>query len=110
MDEIFETVDTAETETKAAARYSKKKAKKSFFKKITENKSLGGLIIKSVVMLVVPYAYLFLCGLIDSWLITAGYRFREAFILFVFFTLMAAWIAAVVLIVLSIIKWVKRKK
>ncbi len=87
-------------------RKKERKVHVGFFKSITTNRSVGMLIFRSIMMLVVPYIYLFICGIIDSLLIRRGFAYREAFILFVFFTLMAAWIFAVVLIVISIKRFV----
>ncbi len=91
-------------------RRPRKKSKEGTWLSITTNSSIWMLVTKCVLMFLVPYGYLFLCGYIDSRLIRSGFAHREAFILFVFFSLMTMWIIGAVLAVISIVKWCKRKK
>ena len=61
-----------------------------------------GLVLRIVILLAIPYAFLMLCGLIfDTWLHLYGAT------PFIFFTLIALYIAALVLIVFVIIWFCK---
>ncbi len=99
-----------EESKKIKNRKKTKKSFKSWLGVITTNKSVGQLVFRSIMMILVPYIYLYVCGLMDTLLLRAGFAYREAFILFVFFTLMAAWIMGLVLIVIAIRKWFQREK
>lgn len=69
------------------------------------NSSVGKLIGKSLLLLVIPYAYLFLCGLIFDYLLK-WYSMTT----FIFFSLIALYVIAVALIVWAIVRFVKKKK
>jgi len=72
---------------------------------LLECKNLKVLIGKSVLYLVIPYAYLFLCGILFDTLLK--WYFMTTFI---FFSLIALYIAAIVLIVLMCIRYYKTQK
>ena len=78
------------------------KKKKSFGQKIKElltAKSVGGIIVRMIILLAIPYAYLLLCGLIfDKWL--RMYQMTT----FIFISLCVLYVIAIVLCVLTI-KW-----
>ena len=78
------------------------KPTKTFFVKIKElltAKSVGGVIVRIIILLAIPYAYLMLCGLIfDKWL-----RLYQA-TTFIFISLCVLYVIAIVLCILTI-KW-----
>ena len=64
-----------------------------------------GLVLRIVILLAIPYAFLMLCGLIfDTWLHLYGAT------TYIFFALIALYAAALVLIVLSIVWYCKAGK
>ena len=67
--------------------------------------SMKTLILKSVLYLAIPYVYLILCGVIFDSLLK--WYFMTTFI---FFSLIALYIVAFVLIILMISKYVKKGK
>ena len=74
-------------------------------KKLLTAPKVWGIVLRIVIMLVIPYAYLMLCGLVfDRWLYM--YQMTK----FIFWSLMALWAVAVVLSVLCIIWSVKARK
>ena len=79
-----------------------KKEKKSFGQKIKElltAKSVGGIIVRIIILLAIPYAYLLLCGLIfDKWL--RMYQMTT----FIFISLCVLYVIAIILCILTI-KW-----
>lgn len=79
--------------------------KKRGFKNLLTAASIGTLVLRIVILLVIPYAYLMLCGLIfDRWLHMYGMTN------FIFFSLIALYVVAVVLVVLCIVWFIKNKK
>ena len=72
---------------------------------LLECKNLKALIGKSVFYLVIPYAYLFLCGFLFDALLK--WYFMTTFI---FFSLIALYIVAIVLIVMMCIRYFKKHK
>ncbi len=72
---------------------------------LLECKNLKVLIGKSILYLIIPYAYLFLCGAIFDALLK--WYFMTTFI---FFSLIALYAAAIVLIVLMCVRYFKKKK
>ena len=83
------------------------KKKKSFGQKIKElltAKSVGGVIVRIIILLAIPYAYLMLCGLIfDKWL-----RLYQA-TTFIFISLCVLYVIAIVLCIFTI-KWSNEAK
>ena len=81
--------------------------KKTFLEKIKElltAKSVGGVVVRIIILLVIPYAYLMLCGLIfDKWL-----RLYQA-TTFIFISLCVLYVIAIVLCILTI-KWFNESK
>ena len=64
-----------------------------------------GVLLRIIILLAIPYAYLMLCGLIfDMWL-----RMYEM-TTFIFYSLIALYVAALVLSVLTVVWTVKAKK
>ncbi len=83
--------------TKAKAQGKPKRAKKPM--------TLKKLIITSVILLVVPYAYLMLCGLIfDTWL-----NMPEA-VLFIFYSLITFWIVDIGIIIYLTVRYIRNRK
>ena len=83
------------------------KEKKSFGQKIKElltAKSVGGVIVRIIILLAIPYAYLLLCGLIfDKWL--RMYQMTT----FIFISLCVLYVIAIILCILTI-KWYNESK
>ena len=81
--------------------------KKTFLEKIKElltAKSVGGIVVRIIILLAIPYAYLMLCGLIfDKWL-----RLYQA-TTFIFISLCVLYVIAIVLCVLTV-KWSNEAK
>ena len=83
-------------------RTHQKRSKGNFF---LDSTSVGQLIGKCVLLLVIPYAYLILCGLIfDKWLK------MYTMVPFIFYSLIALYVAAVVVIIWAVVRFVRRKK
>lgn len=84
-----------------------KQEKKTFFEKIKElltAKSVGGVIVRIIILLAIPYAYLLLCGLIfDKWL--RMYQMTT----FIFISLCVLYVIAIILCILTI-KWYNESK
>ena len=84
------------------------KEKKSFMQKIKKlltAKSVGGVIVRIIILLAIPYAYLLLCGLIfDKWL-----RLYQA-TTFIFISLCILYLIAIVLCVLTVKWYLEAKK
>ena len=70
-----------------------------------ECKDMKALIGKSVLYFVIPYLYLIFCGLFFDKLLK--WYFMTTFI---FFSLMALYLVAIVLIVIMIVKFIKKRK
>lgn len=68
-------------------------------------KNVKMLVLKSLLYLVIPYVYLFLCGFIFDMLLK--WYFMTTFI---FFSMIALYLAAIVLIVLMIVRFLREKK
>ena len=71
-------------------------------KELLTAKSTLGLIVRIVILLVIPYAYLMLCGLIFDW-----WLHKYEMTNFIFYSLIVLAVAAIVLIVLSAVWTVK---
>jgi len=67
--------------------------------------SVKTLVLKSILYLAVPYIYLILCGIIFDSLLK--WYFMTTFI---FFSMLALYLAAIVLIILMIVTYTKKKK
>ncbi len=78
---------------------------KEIFKKITTNDSVKSLVIKSIIFILIPYVYLFVCGIVFDMLLK--WYFMTTFI---FISLCVLVIGAIALIVYSIIQYNKAKK
>jgi len=77
----------------------------NWFKRLLTAKKVGGLILRIIIMLVIPYIYLIICGLVfDKWL--HMYDMTS----FIFWSLMALWFIAVIFSILAIVWFVKRPK
>lgn len=76
---------------------------KTIFEKMTTNKSVKSLVLKSIIFLLIPYAYLFICGALFDMLLK--WYFMTTFI---FVSMCVLVVIAVVLIVYSIIKYRKK--
>lgn len=74
-------------------------------KKVLLAKGVGGLVLRIVIMLVIPYAYLMLCGLVFDRLLR--WYFMTTFI---FFSLIVLYIVAIVFCVLAIVWFAKARK
>lgn len=82
----------------------KKLLKIPFFRFFLQNKTIGALVGKSVLLLAIPYAYLIICGLVfDYWL-----KMYNA-VFFIFGSLVLLYLLAIVLVVLAVTCYVKRK-
>ena len=68
------------------------------------SKSLGALIGKCILLLLIPYAYLFLCGAVFDALLK--WYFMTTFI---FFSLIFLYVIAILLIVWAIVRYNRRK-
>lgn len=68
-------------------------------------KNVKMLVLKSLLYLVIPYVYLFLCGFIFDMLLK--WYFMTTFI---FFSMIALYLVAIVLIVLMIVRFLREKK
>ena len=68
-------------------------------------KLAGGIILRIIILLAIPYAYLMLCGLIFDWWL----RMYEL-TTFIFYSLMVLYAAALALIVISIVWTVQYHK
>ena len=68
------------------------------------SRSLGALIGKCILLLLIPYAYLFLCGAVFDALLK--WYFMTTFI---FFSLIFLYIIAILLIVWAIVRYNRRK-
>lgn len=74
------------------------------FTRLTTHKTVGWLILKSVIYLLIPYAYLFLCGFLFDYLL--GWYGMTTFI---FLSLCVLAVLALILVVVSVIKFMKKK-
>ena len=102
----IEEMVVTEAETEVAAAPEKPVRKKSRKKcSILKATSVGGLILRIVLFLVIPYAYLMLCGLIFDRTLHM-YNMTT----FIFFSYAALQIAGIVLSILAIIRYVKYDK
>ena len=71
----------------------------SFF---MNSKTVGGLVLRCFILLVIPYAYLMFCGLVfDMWLKLYGMT------PFIFYSLIVLYLAAIAVIVLAIVRYVR---
>lgn len=73
-----------------------KAASKKGFKNLLTAKSLLGLVVRIVILMIIPYAYLMLCGLVFDWWLHM-YEMTN----FIFYSLIVLAVAAVVLIILT---------
>lgn len=73
--------------------------------KLTTNTSVKNLVIKSVIYMLIPYAYIFVCGFIFDMVLK--WYFMTTFI---FISMCILWMIAIALIIISIIKYRKRAK
>ena len=92
-----EEVETAKT--------AKPRKKKKTLKELLTAKSIGGLILRIVILLAIPYAFLMLCGLIfDKWL-KMYYMTTPIFI-----ALCILYVIAIILCICCIVWFNKAKK
>lgn len=76
-----------------------KRSRNGGLKKLLTAKNGGGLALRIVVLLAIPYAYLMLCGLIFDRLLRWYFMTN-----FIFFSLLVLYVLAVVLIVCAV-RW-----
>ena len=69
-----------------------------WFKRLLTAKGKGGMALRIIILLVIPYAYLMLCGLIFDKLLHL-----YSMTTFIFISLIVLYIAAIVCVILSII-------
>lgn len=69
------------------------------------SETVGALVGKSVLLLLIPYAYLFLCGFIFDMLLR--WYFMTTFI---FVSLIVLYIAAIVMIIMAVRRYIGRKR
>ena len=74
------------------------------FRYFLNSKSLGALLMKCVLLLLIPYAYLFLCGAIFDALLR--WYFMTSFI---FFSMIALYIVAITMVIWAIVRYRRRK-
>lgn len=74
------------------------------FRFFLNSTSVGALVGKSILLLVIPYAYLFLCGAIFDALL--HWYFMTPFI---FYSLIALYVIALALIIWAIVRYSRRK-
>lgn len=80
-----------------------KKYGRMVFEFFTHSTSVGKLIGKSILMLLIPYAYLFVCGFVFDYLL----KWYGA-TLYIAISLGIFWLIAVILIIYSIIWYIKK--
>ena len=103
MSEKNKSAGAAAAEETAPA--EKKVSKPLLQRKVFCAKTGGGLALRIVLALVIPYAYLMLCGLVfDKWLHAYGMT------TFIFFSYAFLALLGVAMIVLCIVSFVKRGK
>lgn len=78
---------------------------KAFYNKLVENKSVKSLVLKSLLFLIIPYIYLFICGTIFDMLLK--WYFMTTFI---FVSLCILYLIAIALVVVSVIKYIQKAK
>ncbi len=88
----------------AAAETAAAEAKPSLVSRLMP-KTGGGLVLRTVLLLVIPYAYLMLCGLVFDMLLK--WYFMTGFI---FYSLITLYVIAIVLIVLMAVKFSKNRR
>ena len=74
------------------------------FRFFLNSKSVGALIGKCVLLLLIPYAYLFLCGAVFDALLK--WYFMTTFI---FFSLIFLYVIAILLVAWAIVRYSRRK-
>ena len=74
------------------------------FRYFLNSKGLGTLLMKCVLLLLIPYAYLFLCGAIFDALLR--WYFMTSFI---FFSMIALYIVAITMVIWAIVRYRRRK-
>lgn len=85
-----------------------KRVKEKFgvaFARLTTHNTVGALVGKSIVYLLVPYVYLFACGFLFDYLL-AWYWMTT----FIFLSLCVLALLATALVVVSIVKFAKKQK
>ena len=91
--------ETAGKHMGAHIKPKERKERSCFF---LNSKSAGGLVLRCIILLLIPYAYLFLCGLVfDKWL--KLYRMTP----FIFWSLIVLYVIAIAVIVLAIVRFVR---
>lgn len=83
----------------------KKKNRKNILRFFTHSASVGQLVGKSILLLVIPYVYLILCGIIFDKLLKL-----YAMTTFIFFSFVGLYVIAAVMIVMAILRYVKANK
>ncbi len=73
--------------------------------RLTTHKTLGQLVLKSVMYLLIPYIYLFACGFVFDYLLNWYWMTT-----FIFVSLCVFALIAIALVVMSIYKFNKAKK
>lgn len=74
-------------------------------KKLTHSITRKELVIKSVILLLIPYAYLFLCGFIFDMLLK--WYFMTTFI---FISMLALYVIAIVLIIMNVVTYRRKTR
>ena len=91
------------SKNKKNSKKSKKPDKRGGF--FLNSPSVGGLVLRCVILLLIPYAYLLLCGLVfDKWL--KLYRMTP----FIFYSLIVLYVIAIVVIILAIVRFVRTRR
>ncbi len=67
--------------------------------------TLLGLVLRCILLLVGPYAYLMLCGLVFDYLLK-WYFMTD----FIFYSLIVLWVAAIIWVIVLILRFVKAKR
>lgn len=91
------------SKNKKNSKKSKKPDKRGGF--FLNSPSVGGLVLRCVILLLIPYAYLLLCGLVfDKWL--KMYRMTP----FIFYSLIVLYVIAIVVIILAIVRFARTRR
>ncbi len=95
--------ERVETEGAAPRRLLRRKkwVDRSFF---LNSETVGMLILKIVILIAIPYAYVWLCGLLNEWLKL------YSMVPFFFYSMVLLAVLAVATIVYAIIRFVKKSK
>ncbi len=70
-----------------------------------QSKNIGALLAKIVLLLIIPYAYLMLCGLVFDYLLKWYFMTTTIFV-----TLLVIFVIAILLIVWAVIRYINKDK